>query len=493
MTPDSPSYCHDCGEFGVDAELHCFDGADVDPIRVDAIVRECIALERQVAERGEYPPRRLHELRRVLAGISDRRAVPALINGARCDSPQVRQACMKSLGFTEDPGGIGVLAEALSDVDDDVYRAAAVGLARIGGAAIEVLRSHLPDRTPDVPVSFALAWCKDPAAIDGLLAAAVQDNGDMWPNPVIALQELGDRRVLPRLCAHLTDLVDQAIAHGAHQNPGHWRVRPIVTLLAVLRDFGGAQATAAVDTAVDRLAPSLPHLREWFASAPHPAPVRREAPQTTRRVIPRWSLHLTEALSPIKGFVTKFGGQPVWLGPPSWPVTRVGTPMTFFAQFRVPWADDVQMAYLFIDASVDAENWDPEAGGNALVVQPGLPPQHLFVENRTTGPRYDPGLVVVRPTYRGSIVKRFTEHVPTLAPGLDPVDWDGVKEEENADWMKVGGTPRFLQGEEWPAGAGWRFLFQFSADRIGHELGDGAECYGFVSDDGQGRFLWQCH
>jgi hypothetical protein len=41
----------------------------------------------------------------------------------------------------------------------------------------------------------------------------------------------------------------------------------------------------------------------------------------------------------------------------------------------------------------------------------------------------------------------------------------------------VGGTP----------------LFQFSADWAGRELGDGAQCHGFVREDGAGAFLWHCH
>jgi hypothetical protein len=65
--------------------------------------------------------------------------------------------------------------------------------------------------------------------------------------------------------------------------------------------------------------------------------------------------------------------------------------------------------------------------------------------------------------------------------------------ETDFDWNKVGGTPRFLQNDETPSGAGWRFLLQFTAALIAREFGDAAECYGFVSDDGRGVFLWQSH
>lgn len=82
----------------------------------------------------------------------------------------------------------------------------------------------------------------------------------------------------------------------------------------------------------------------------------------------------------------------------------------------------------------------------------------------------------------------------------DPVRWEWPERDyslppldEERYWNKLGGTPQWLQGEDWPPGDGWRFAFQFSAGRAGQELGDAAECYGFVNDDGRGAFLWQCH
>lgn len=57
----------------------------------------------------------------------------------------------------------------------------------------------------------------------------------------------------------------------------------------------------------------------------------------------------------------------------------------------------------------------------------------------------------------------------------------------------MAGKPLTPQGEQLPPGDGWTFAFQFSAAWAGRELGDGAECYGFVREDGTGAFLWQCH
>lgn len=43
-----------------------------------------------------------------------------------------------------------------------------------------------------------------------------------------------------------------------------------------------------------------------------------------------------EVTSPIMEPVTKFGGQPVWIGEPQWPVSRqYGTPMQFICQIAL--------------------------------------------------------------------------------------------------------------------------------------------------------------
>ena len=44
-----------------------------------------------------------------------------------------------------------------------------------------------------------------------------------------------------------------------------------------------------------------------------------------------------------------------------------------------------------------------------------------------------------------------------------------------------------------PDEPGWRFLFQFTAAKVGRELADGAEVYGLINDDGRGRFIVQSH
>jgi hypothetical protein len=86
-----------------------------------------------------------------------------------------------------------------------------------------------------------------------------------------------------------------------------------------------------------------------------------------------------------------------------------------------------------------------------------------------------------------------------LQDWVDPVSWDELDEtagalpDDDRDWNKIGGAPRWLQGRQEPPGVGWHFAFQFVAGFVGEELADGAVCYGFTNDDGSGAFLWQCH
>ena len=84
---------------------------------------------------------------------------------------------------------------------------------------------------------------------------------------------------------------------------------------------------------------------------------------------------------------------------------------------------------------------------------------------------------------------------PTLEDWADPVTWgyeDATLPDDDREWNKIAGTPRWLQADETP-GPGWRFAFQFDAGATDQELADGAVCYGFVNDAGEGAFLWQCH
>ena len=92
----------------------------------------------------------------------------------------------------------------------------------------------------------------------------------------------------------------------------------------------------------------------------------------------RAHIAFVEVKGPISDPVTKFGGQPVWLEKPQWPLSRsTGLPMKFIGQIRIETelfpGDGLRMAYLFIGEDEDgsSETWQAEGGENALILQPG--------------------------------------------------------------------------------------------------------------------------
>jgi hypothetical protein len=151
----------------------------------------------------------------------------------------------------------------------------------------------------------------------------------------------------------------------------------------------------------------------------------------------KYDIYLVEATSSITEPVTKFGGQPVWIDEPQWPLGRqTGEKMQFVCQvaldadlFRVP---SGMMAYVFRAGGAEGEyvdgTWDPEAGENAVIVQ------------ASTEVPYD-GHVEAVPSATGPTLYRFEEkpggrlkvvsceYAVELTPGEDE---EPVSEEEQA-------------------------------------------------------------
>ncbi len=223
------------------------------------------------------------------------------------------------------------------------------------------------------------------------------------------------------------------------------------------------------------------------------------------KMVSKYSLTFSPSSEPIMGYVTKFGGQPVWWEMPQWPVSRAtGEPMRFICQIALDlplFADTPgRMAYLFItDGEEFVDNtWDPEGGENALVVQPGRydGPTRALVE----GPTLQTWIAGDRKRHPVEI-----EYRVELMPGDDPdvLDEDEARAHGDAVWdeftshwsdTKLGGTPAFLQGEEYLAEGTWRLLLQLDSASVPFELnfGDAGVGYAFLSADGtHGKFLWQ--
>ncbi|MCZ7418310.1 hypothetical protein O7605_02055 [Verrucosispora sp. WMMA2121] len=124
--------------------------------------------------------------------------------------------------------------------------------------------------------------------------------------------------------------------------------------------------------------PSIPVAIQEHCDGPHDA-----------WLLPRLQMRLRPAAAAIDVPRAKLGGQPVWLGPPTWPLSRsLGIPMMFVGQIPVP-GEPTSLAYLFVtdDPQGTTETFDAEAGENALLVQPaGRIPPFIVTIGTATGP-----------------------------------------------------------------------------------------------------------
>ena len=218
-------------------------------------------------------------------------------------------------------------------------------------------------------------------------------------------------------------------------------------------------------------------------------------------MVKKLTITFQEAEAPIAALVTKFGGQPTWLAEPQWPLSRAtGEPMRFICQIALDetifGAPAGRMAYFFIsDGPTFVDNtFDPDRGENALIIQPAG-----VYEGQT------------KPVATGPTLQRWVEDdaqkmrrpIPcelsvTLQPGEDPESFEDANEEMAGgrwDENKIGGTPAFLQYEEYPQGGPWKLLLQLDSASVPFEInfGDAGIGYGFISEDGRsGKFMWQC-
>jgi uncharacterized protein YwqG len=222
----------------------------------------------------------------------------------------------------------------------------------------------------------------------------------------------------------------------------------------------------------------------------------------------RESIEFIESREPIVALVTKFGGQPVWVGEPQWPLSKsTGNPMRFICQIAIDPAlanvGSARMAYLFMtdeEEYVDG-TWEPDGGENAVILQPG----QITVPTKsvTDGPTL---YRMVKKPLGQRLVPEPCEFSVTLNMGEDP---DFVDEPERANWdqakwqtyaaaldgNKIGGSPIFLQNTEFPGLGRWRLLLQLDSSKVPFfaNFGDAGVGYLFLSENGQtAKFLWQC-
>ena len=221
----------------------------------------------------------------------------------------------------------------------------------------------------------------------------------------------------------------------------------------------------------------------------------------------KFVISFREASSPITEPQTKFGGQPNWILEPQWPLSReTGNPMRFVCQIRL--AKELfpevaaEMAYLFMtdeegeDAFVDG-TYEPDGGENAVILQPGVPavPTTRLSDGPTLYrmvPR--PGQNRLQPeSCEFAVELNVGDDIPFLPEEerWKQPDADVAQLNEN----KVGGTPVFLQGDDFPFGGSSRLLLQLDSCSVPFSInfGDAGVGYAFLNDTGdQAKFLWQC-
>ena len=217
------------------------------------------------------------------------------------------------------------------------------------------------------------------------------------------------------------------------------------------------------------------------------------------------TIHFIEATEPIREPITKFGGQPVWVGEPQWPLSReTGNPMRFIAQIRLSDVPELTttatMAYLFMTEEAD-DTWEPDGGENGVILQPGqtsLPTSAL-----SEGP------TLYRMVQRSGLEllqEEAIEFAVDLTTGDDhefiseDESWEMTDEQRQLTVLKfgenkLGGTPVFLQGDEFPFEEGSQLLLQLDSTGVPFwiNFGDSGVGYAFLNDDGtEAKFLWQC-
>ncbi len=253
-------------------------------------------------------------------------------------------------------------------------------------------------------------------------------------------------------------------------------------------------------------------------------------------MVKKYGVEFVEVDSPITEPVVKFGGQPVWVSEPRWPLSRTtGEQMQFVCQIPL----DLEaldgpsggMAYVFIsndyrvteehradgttllhvvDRGVDLPIWEKESGENAVVIQPD---GTCLVETRPLSSGPSLYKAVDRPADslsfdRTVAVAVAVEYAVRLTPGEDPPappysgersHWDLEREFAFRDkllewgWKKIGGTPYFVQDyANFDFEGTSKLLLLQMDDFVPFEINfGGGVCYAFVAANGsEGEFFW---
>lgn len=193
--------------------------------------------------------------------------------------------------------------------------------------------------------------------------------------------------------------------------------------------------------------------------------------------------------------ITKFGGQPIGIKESQWPVSQGWDgKMMFVGQILIEKGmlgnDKDSIAYIFVTHPKSCEDdfFDPDVaewngGENAVIIQAI---EDIDFENEGCAEG---------PTVFDENNERF-EYIPILKEGSDPEfitskeyrRLDDAKRDNyfnSIDTDKIGGTPNFFRGDEWPEGE-WKLLLQLHCNFLPFvlNLGGGmAILFVFISAD----------
>lgn len=191
--------------------------------------------------------------------------------------------------------------------------------------------------------------------------------------------------------------------------------------------------------------------------------------------------------------ITKFGGQPIGIRESQWPISKSWNDrkMMFVGQILLEKGmlgnDEDFMIYIFVTHAGDCEDdfFDPDviewnSGENMVIIQPL---EKICNEEHPKGPAvFDKNN------------ERF-EYIPVLKEGRDPgfitsenyqklEDNERYRYDQLVDTDKIGGTPNFFRGDDWPEGE-WKLLLQLHCNFQPFVLNLGAMpiLFVFISND----------
>jgi hypothetical protein len=225
-----------------------------------------------------------------------------------------------------------------------------------------------------------------------------------------------------------------------------------------------------------------------------------------------------EVMEPITELETKFGGQPVWLEEPLWPVSpTTGKQIPFLCQIKLEpeifGSIKAQMAYLFFQAFYpESDSYDWTAWG--IVLQPGNITVQLNrfqgnqIASSKTGPTLAKSVITEGSSNWKSVPAEFRVNLERGTDSILEIDatYDAYADENFPDEVKIGGSPQLWDCPEiLPEGKfkKWNLLLQCrSSDSSGennfvpfnHDFGEEGCGWWFISKDGlSADFQFQIH